>query len=102
MTGDKSNANMSTTKNKVNMVGRLERLERLMLLFTLLILSLISGVGDVYAYIDPGTGGMILGSIWSTIAAVFALISAFFIRHFIEPIKRRIHKLWMLIKNIGQ
>ncbi len=86
MTGHKPDA-----INRVN-AGRL--------IFSLILI--MSSVSSVSAYIDPGTGGMILGSIWSTIAAVFAIISAFLVRHFIEPIKRRIRELWTRIKNIGK
>jgi len=40
------------------------------------------------AYIDPGTGGMILGSIWSSILGFFSLVLGFFGIYFFKPIKR--------------
>lgn len=43
-------------------------------------------------YLDPGTGGYLVTSIWPTIATIFAVIfsaiGAFFIRFFINPIKK--------------
>lgn len=38
-------------------------------------------------YIDPGTGGMIVGSIWPLILAVLATIGGFFVKRFYKPIK---------------
>lgn len=40
-------------------------------------------------YIDPGTGGMIIGgTIWPFIVAIFAAIGAFLAKVFWEPIKK--------------
>jgi len=53
----------------------------------------------VLAYIDPGTGGMIVGSIWPFIVAVLAAIGAFFLRYFFQPIKKAVLRLWEKIKR---
>lgn len=46
------------------------------------------------AYIDPGTGGMIIGgSIWPLLVALFAAIGGFFVKFF-RPIKRGVSRLW--------
>ena len=46
-------------------------------------------------YIDPGTGGMIIGgAIWPFIVAVFAAIGGFFVKFFWKPIKRGLTGLW--------
>lgn len=39
------------------------------------------------AYIDPGTGGVIIGTIWPLIVIVFTTISAFIVKRFWKPIK---------------
>jgi len=51
------------------------------------------------AYIDPGTGGMIVGSIWPYILLVLSLIGGFFIKYFFKPIKRTFLRLWKIIKK---
>jgi hypothetical protein len=40
------------------------------------------------AYIDPGSGGMIIGSLWSTIVGFFGLIIGFLGIYFFKPIKK--------------
>ena len=40
------------------------------------------------AYIDPGTGGIFLNTIWPAIIALFSAIIAFFIKWFWNPIKK--------------
>ncbi len=52
------------------------------------------------AYVDPGTGGMVLNSLWSYIAMFFAAIGAIVLKFFFSPIKERILKVWNLIKNM--
>src|SRR3989338_10831437 len=56
------------------------------MLFILLVIPLTS------AYIDPGTGGYLASSLFSTIATylaiAFAAIAAFFSKKFIIPIKK--------------
>ena len=49
------------------------------------------------AYVDPGTGGMIVGSIWPFILAVLAAIGGFFLKYFFKPIKKIFLKSWKLI-----
>ena len=54
---------------------------------------------DVCAYVDPGTGVAIIGSIWPLIIAFFSAIIAFIVKYFWEPIKRFISKLLRLKKK---
>ncbi len=42
-------------------------------------------------YIDPGTGGMLVGSIWPMILTVLAAIGGFFAKWFYKPVKN-----WLL------
>jgi hypothetical protein len=42
------------------------------------------------AYIDPGTGSAVAGSIWPIILMILGAIGAFFAKWFIKPIK----KIW--------
>ena len=44
-------------------------------------------------YIDPGTGGMIIGSLWGMISYVAALIAAFIAAYFLRPLKKFLKKL---------
>lgn len=43
---------------------------------------------DVYAYIDPGTGSLILSSFWSYILGIFGIISGFVLLRVITPVKK--------------
>jgi uncharacterized membrane protein YdjX (TVP38/TMEM64 family) len=47
----------------------------------------------VLSYIDPGTGGMILGSFWSAIVGVIGLIAGFFTLYLIKPIVQLVKKI---------
>lgn len=42
---------------------------------------------QTYAYIDPGTGGYLLSSLWSTIVGFFALILGFLLRFYRYKVK---------------
>ena len=46
------------------------------------------GATVAYAYIDPGTGGVIAGSIWPLIVAMLSAAGAFVIKYFWSPIRR--------------
>lgn len=54
-----------------------------LLLFTFVLLS-----SSAAAYIDPGTGGAIIGSSGPIIAGIIAVVGAIAGRYFIVPIKR--------------
>jgi hypothetical protein len=56
---------------------------------------------SVFAYIDPATGGMIVGSVWPFIIGVLGAIGAFFLRNFYKPIKSNISRIWKKIKRNG-
>lgn len=60
--------------------------------FILIGISLLS-MPLTYAYLDPGTGGVILSSIWPLIVAFFAAAVAFIVKWFWKPIKRSFSKL---------
>jgi len=42
----------------------------------------------VFAYINPGTGSAVAGTLWPLIIVFFSTIGAFLIKHFWSPIKR--------------
>ena len=50
--------------------------------------------GISFAYIDPGTGGMIIGSIWPAIAGFFVAIGAFFVGIYRKTIKAAFSNLF--------
>lgn len=64
----------------------------------LIYLLLIIQLKPVLAYIDPGTGGMIITSAWSIILIVLAIIGAFFVKIFFKPIKKAVLAIWNRIK----
>jgi len=71
-----------------------KKINRSLLLITVALLS----VEQALAYIDPGTGGMIIGSIWPFIVAVFAAIGGFFLKFF-RPIKTGVASTWKKIRK---
>lgn len=46
----------------------------------------------VFAYLDPGTGSVIAGSLWPLILAFFGAVGAFVVKHFWSPIRRGFSK----------
>lgn len=62
----------------------------LMVLVSFIMLIYLST--DVLAYLDPGTGGAIVGSLWPLILIFFSTIGAFFVKRFWKPIKRLFSK----------
>lgn len=68
-------------------------------LICLFLLGLIE-IKAALAYIDPGTGGMIIsGGIWPFIVAAFAAVAGFLLKYFFEPIKKGVKSLWARIKR---
>ncbi|MEM3370376.1 MAG: hypothetical protein QW471_01640 [Candidatus Woesearchaeota archaeon] len=55
---------------------------------------------SVSAYIDPGTGGIVVGSIWPYLLFIFSVIAGFFIKILFRPMKKVILKLWRWIKSL--
>jgi len=62
--------------------------------FCFLVLAILLYTIKASAYVDPGTGGMIIGSIWPFILAILAAIGGFFLKYFFKPIKKIFLKLW--------
>jgi hypothetical protein len=56
-------------------------------------------ISTVYGYIDPGTGGMILGSFGTVIAMIVAIIGGFLARYLVRPLKRSFQKIKAIIKG---
>jgi hypothetical protein len=46
------------------------------------------------AYIDPGTGSAIAGSLWPILLAIFSTVVAFLTKIFWKPIKRTFKKIF--------
>ena len=63
----------------------------------LLIFWLLTSSTSVLAYIDPGTGTAIAGSIWPFILMVLGAIGAFFIKYFFSPIKKTCVRVWSFL-----
>lgn len=64
----------------------------MLLLFGFLLIFVMSA-NQVLAYIDPGTSGMVVGSVGSIILAVLGASAAFFVKIFYKPIKNKVLKL---------
>ena len=62
-----------------------------------ILVGLLITVPSVMAYIDPGTGSAIAGSIWPFILMVLGAIGAFFVKYFFKPIKNACTKVWSFI-----
>ena len=56
------------------------------ILLKILIISTILS-SNVLAYINPGTGAAIIGSVWPLIVAVFSAMFLFLVKYFWKPIK---------------
>jgi len=51
-------------------------------------------VGVCHAYIDPATGGMVINSLGYVVYTVLLVMGAFLVRHFFNPIKETIERIW--------
>ena len=76
-------------KTKVIIMVNMKNI-RFLLIFSALLLALSS---NVFAYLDPSTGGVLLNTIWPFIVAFFTAVIAFFIKWFWNPIKKFFMKL---------
>lgn len=47
-----------------------------------------------HAYIDPGTGGMIAGSVWPFVVGILTVVGGFFVKFFFKPIKKGVLFTW--------
>ena len=57
-------------------------------------IALVVLSNNVFAYIDPGSGGVILNTIWPLIVALFAAVGAFLTKYFWSPIKGLFSKIF--------
>ena len=57
-----------------------------------LTIGLIS-IKNAFAYIDPGTGSAIAGSLWPLLVAFLSAVGAFMAKFFWKPIKNSFSKL---------
>jgi hypothetical protein len=64
-----------------------------------LLVGLLLSAYPVLAYIDPGTGSAVAGSIWPIILMIIGAIGAFFAKYFIRPVKQACLKIAGLIKK---
>ena len=69
---------------------------------TVITLIVLLASGSVSAYIDPGTGGMIVGGmgsmLWALLATLFAAAAGLVVRFF-APIKRGVINLWQKVRG---
>lgn len=62
-------------------------------------LLLIISSTAVLAYIDPGTGSAVAGSLWPFILMILGAIGAFFVKWFFKPIKHACHHILHKIRR---
>ncbi|MFH0859748.1 MAG: hypothetical protein V1921_00950 [Candidatus Altiarchaeota archaeon] len=60
---------------------------------------MISYIQSASAYIDPGTGGMIVGGLWPVITGALALAVGLFIKYLLKPTKKSVADLWKKIRG---
>jgi len=65
----------------------------------LLLIVFILLSAQASAYIDPGTGGAIIGSGGAMITAIFGLIGMFVLKYLISPLKKGVSKIREFIKK---
>lgn len=63
-----------------------------LILFALFICIVVLS-NTTLAYLDPGTGGAIIGSLWPLIVIIFSTIGAFIVKWFWSPIKKVFSKI---------
>ena len=63
------------------------------LILLALFIYIIALSNTTLAYLDPGTGGAIIGSIWPLIVIIFSTIGAFIVKWFWNPIKKVFSKI---------
>lgn len=68
-------------------------MKKLHLIFFMSLTMVILLGSNALAYLDPGTGGVILNTIWPFIVAFFSAIGALIIKYFWKPIKKAFSKL---------
>lgn len=56
-------------------------------------------ISNVSAYIDPGTGGMILGSAFPIFALILAAVAGFLLKFFYNPVKRAITLIINIVRR---
>jgi hypothetical protein len=81
--------------NEILFLGIMIRRELILLSSVTYILS----ISTVYGYIDPGTGGMIIGSLGSVIAVIAAIIGGILGRYLIRPLKRIFQQIRAMFKE---
>lgn len=68
-------------------------MKKISLMFLMVLVIIVLLGSNVLAYLDPGTGGVILNSIWPLIVVVSSAIGAFIVKWFWRPIKKSFLKL---------
>jgi len=71
-------------------------------IFLILLVILIESIflsTSVFAYLNPGTGAAIIGSLWPLILIFFSAMLAFAIKWFWRPIKKAFSKMLLALKK---
>jgi len=63
------------------------------IIFASFFVLIVLGKG-VLAYLNPGLGTAIIGTLWPIIAAFFMAVGLFLIKHFWKPIKKSVSKVF--------
>lgn len=82
--------NIIRFKNEYLLPKKMKKLFLMLFIFVFWFFILIK---SSIAYINPGTGGIIIGSLWPLIVALFTALVAFLIKYFWKPIKKHLKRL---------
>ena len=56
-------------------------------------IGLVALSKSVFAYLNPGTGWVLLNTIWPLLVAIFVAVGAYYTKYFWRPIKKKISKV---------
>jgi predicted AlkP superfamily phosphohydrolase/phosphomutase len=52
-----------------------------------------------FDYVDPGTGALVVGSLWNVIAGILVVAGAFIATYFVRPLKRLVSKALKVVRS---
>jgi len=69
-------------------------MKKISLMFLMVFMVGILLSTNVFAYLDPSTGGILFNTIWPFLVAFFAAVGAFIVKWFWRPIKNSYSKVF--------
>jgi len=69
-------------------------MKKIFLISLMMFVMIVLLSSNVLAYIDPGTGGVLINTIWPFIVAFFSAVFALIVKWFWKPIKSTFSKIF--------